>query len=111
IFSYFPFHTKSLSLKGFNHIFVYQSINPLFHYFQIYGDSSVTRSLWPDGTMAKLTKRIVDAASPREAAYFLWCSELSGFGCRVHPTGKRVYMPVTGISKAYGNALPSGRLG
>jgi hypothetical protein len=26
IFSYFPFHTKSLSLKGFNHIFVYQSI-------------------------------------------------------------------------------------
>ena len=41
--------------------------------------------------MAKLTKRIVDAASPREAAYFLWCSELSGFGVRVHPTGKRVY--------------------
>jgi Arm DNA-binding domain len=41
--------------------------------------------------MAKLTKRIVDAASPREVPYFIWCSELSGFGVRVHPTGKRVY--------------------
>lgn len=41
--------------------------------------------------MPKLTKRIVDAAATREKPYFLWCSELPGFGVRVFPTGKRIY--------------------
>lgn len=41
--------------------------------------------------MPKLTKKIVDDAAPAASAYFIWCSELSGFGVRVHPTGKRVY--------------------
>jgi integrase len=41
--------------------------------------------------MAKLTKRIVDDAKPREAAFFIWCSELKGFGLRVHPSGGRSY--------------------
>jgi integrase len=41
--------------------------------------------------MSKLTKRIVDEAEPREAAYFIWCGDLSGFGVRIHPTGKRTY--------------------
>ncbi|MBI0435432.1 site-specific integrase [Roseomonas sp. KE0001] len=41
--------------------------------------------------MAKLTKRIVDAAEPRDAAYFIWCSDLPGFGVRVFPSGRRVY--------------------
>lgn len=41
--------------------------------------------------MPKLTKRIVDDAEPKEAAYFIWCSDLPGFGVRIHPTGKRVY--------------------
>ena len=27
----------------------------------------------------------------RTAPYFLWCSELPGFGVRIFPTGKRVY--------------------
>jgi integrase len=40
--------------------------------------------------MTKLTKRLVDGAEPR-AAYFLWCGELTGFGLRVHPSGKKVY--------------------
>jgi integrase len=41
--------------------------------------------------MPKLTKRIVDDAIPHESPYFLWCSELPGFGVRVFPTGKRIY--------------------
>lgn len=41
--------------------------------------------------MPKLTKTIVDKATPREASFFLWCSELPGFGVRVWPTGKKVY--------------------
>lgn len=42
--------------------------------------------------MPKLTKRIVDAAEPREAPFFIWCSDLKGFGVRVWPAGKRVYV-------------------
>lgn len=41
--------------------------------------------------MPKLTKRIVDDAGPKSAAFFIWCSDLPGFGVRIHPTGKRVY--------------------
>ena len=41
--------------------------------------------------MPKLTKRIVDAAEARDQPYFLWCSDLPGFGVRVFPSGKRVY--------------------
>lgn len=42
--------------------------------------------------MAKLTKRIVDAASVREKDYFLWDEELPGFGLRVFASGKRSYL-------------------
>lgn len=41
--------------------------------------------------MPKLTKRVVDAAEPRERQYTVWCSELRGFGIFVHPTGKKAY--------------------
>ncbi len=41
--------------------------------------------------MARLTKKIVDAAVPRQRPYFIWCGELSGFGLRVFPSGKRTY--------------------
>ncbi|EHM02030.1 site-specific recombinase, phage integrase family [Acetobacteraceae bacterium AT-5844] len=41
--------------------------------------------------MPKLTKRTVDAAEPRAAPYFIWCSDLPGFGVRIYPTGKRIY--------------------
>ena len=41
--------------------------------------------------MPKLTKRVVDDASAREAPYFIWCSDLPGFGVRVFPSGKRIY--------------------
>ena len=42
--------------------------------------------------MAKLTKRIVDAADVREKDYFVWDDELPGFGLRVFASGKRSYL-------------------
>lgn len=42
--------------------------------------------------MAKLTKRVVDAATVREKDYFIWDDELPGFGLRVFASGKRSYL-------------------
>ena len=41
--------------------------------------------------MPKLTKRIVESAPVKETAYYIWCSDLPGFGVRVWPSGKRIY--------------------
>jgi hypothetical protein len=41
--------------------------------------------------MPKLTKSIVDAATPREKQFTIWCSELKGFGIFVLPSGSRTY--------------------
>ena len=41
--------------------------------------------------MLRLTKTIVESATPRERQFTLWCGELPGFGVYVHPTGKRTY--------------------
>ena len=41
--------------------------------------------------MPKLTKTIVEAASPKEKPFTLWCSDLPGFGVYVLPTGNRTY--------------------
>lgn len=42
--------------------------------------------------MAKLTKRIVDAAESRRSDYVIWDDELPGFGLRVFTSGKRSYV-------------------
>lgn len=42
--------------------------------------------------MANLTKRVVDAAIPGEKDYFVWCTGTPGFGLRVHPSGKKVFV-------------------
>ncbi|MFC5396012.1 tyrosine-type recombinase/integrase [Bosea vestrisii] len=42
--------------------------------------------------MAKLTKRVVDAAGIRDKDYFIWDDELPGFGLRVFASGKRSYL-------------------
>src|SRR6266853_1326867 len=42
--------------------------------------------------MAKLSKRIVDAAETRSSDYFIWDDELSGFGLRIFQSGKRSYV-------------------
>jgi integrase len=42
--------------------------------------------------MAGLTKRIVDAAKPQASEFFVWCTATPGFGLRVYPSGKRVFI-------------------
>src|SRR5438094_631091 len=37
---------------------------------------------------ASLTKRVLDAALPREREYFIWCDALPGFGARIYPETK-----------------------
>jgi integrase len=47
-------------------------------------------SFWAS-EMPKLTKSIVDAATPRNKQFTIWCSELKGFGIFVQPSGSRTY--------------------
>jgi hypothetical protein len=42
--------------------------------------------------MAKLTKRVVDAAESQSSDYFIWDEALPGFGLRVFKSGKRSYL-------------------
>jgi hypothetical protein len=40
----------------------------------------------------KLTKRSIDAAKPGVRDLFLWDTEAAGFGCKVTPKGRRVFV-------------------
>ncbi len=40
----------------------------------------------------KLTKAIVEKTAPQSQDLFLWDSEIPGFGCKITPKGKRVYV-------------------
>jgi integrase len=42
--------------------------------------------------MPKLIKRLVDATEPGPAEFFVWDSEIPGFGLRVLPTGRKSYV-------------------
>ena len=42
--------------------------------------------------MPKITKRTVDALVPAERERILWDDDIKGFGVRVHPTGRKVYI-------------------
>ena len=42
--------------------------------------------------MPKLTKRIVDAAEAQATEYFVWDSDIPGFGLRVLPSGRKGYV-------------------
>jgi len=42
--------------------------------------------------MPKVTKRSVDAATPTEKEFFVWDDELKGFGLRVYPSGRKMYL-------------------
>ena len=42
--------------------------------------------------MPKITKRTVDAIVPHERERVVWDDEIKGFGVRVHPTGRKVYI-------------------
>ena len=50
--------------------------------------------------LAKLTKRTVDAAAPRSKDYFVWCGGTSGFGVRIHPSGKKVFAAQVRVGRA-----------
>ena len=50
--------------------------------------------------MTALTKRALDAAGPRPAEYFLWCGSLAGFGARVYPTGRKVFVAQVRVGRA-----------
>jgi len=39
-----------------------------------------------------LTKTALDAAKPRKAEFFVWCDKLAGFGARIYPSGKKVFL-------------------
>ena len=45
--------------------------------------------------MARITKRTVDALAPGERERVVWDDDLKGFGVRVHPTGRKVYIVKT----------------
>ena len=45
--------------------------------------------------MPKITKRTVDAIKPQEREHVVWDADLKGFGVRVHPTGRKVYIVKT----------------
>jgi integrase len=42
--------------------------------------------------MPKLTKQVIDSHGKKEKLYTLWDTEVKGFGCRVQPSGKKIYI-------------------
>jgi len=42
--------------------------------------------------MPKLTKRIVDGASPGAIDHFVWCTGTRGFGIRIYPSGRKIFV-------------------
>ena len=50
--------------------------------------------------MAALTKRTLDAAKPHAERYFVWCGSLSGFGVRVYPSGKKVFVAQVRVGRS-----------
>lgn len=42
--------------------------------------------------MTKITKRLVDSLSPKDKDYFVWDSDVSGFGMRIFSTGRKSYL-------------------
>jgi len=50
-----------------------------------------------EGSMAKLTKRVVDQIVPGETDTMHWDDELKGFGLRVWPSGRKVYLVMSRV--------------
>ncbi len=42
--------------------------------------------------MRKLTKRTIDTLAPGDSDYTVWDREVAGFGCRVHPKGRKTFI-------------------
>lgn len=56
----------------------------------------------------KLTKSVIDAASPQEKDYFLWDGELKGFGIKVAKGGRKAYVCKYRVGN--GRAAPTRRM-
>jgi integrase len=50
--------------------------------------------------MPALTKRLVSSAPQKAVDYFLWCSTVPGFGVRIYPSGKRVFVCQVRVGRA-----------
>lgn len=50
--------------------------------------------------MAMLTKRVLDAAKPRDKEYFAWCGGLRGFGARIYPSGRKIFIAQVRVGRA-----------
>jgi integrase len=50
--------------------------------------------------MPALTKRLIGSAGPKKLDYFLWCSSVPGFGVRIYPSGKRVFVCQVRVGRA-----------
>ncbi len=40
----------------------------------------------------RLTKNLIEKAKPQKTYYYLWDNRLSGFGCRIYPTGRKSWV-------------------
>jgi integrase len=50
--------------------------------------------------MPAISKRLIDSESPRPREFFVWDDRLAGFGVRVHPTGRKVFVAQVRVGKA-----------
>ena len=41
---------------------------------------------------ARLTKRLIDGRVPKPKDYICWDADLPGFGCKVTPPGKKIFI-------------------
>src|SRR5436190_556339 len=60
--------------------------------------------------MPALSKRVLDAAEPQAAEYFVWCGALPGFGARIYPTGRKVFIAQVRVGRRT-RRLKIGRFG
>src|ERR1700730_2308671 len=53
-----------------------------------------------EATVTTWTKRPLDAAKPRADRYFIWCGSLPGFGARIYPSGRKVFVAQVRVGRA-----------